>query len=364
MPSTPVTRPTTRAPAHPSKPSRLRALADTLVHLLDHPDIGADEVAVFVALARYSDDRGLCHPSQSTIAGQLHRSRPWVNARLKTLADLNLLEKARHHLPKGGETSCRYRLPMLDMTTRSNPAISRPNGVHHTDTPCPGGVTMNLDSHQDKNLSLFAWAGARAEQDDGIDDREPRTGQTIRTTRPAPAERSETPHAPGADAPPDPVAQAASPITATPPDAAQPTPPTAWQPTPDDLSWAAQHRPDIDTTALTAKFLLKLSVIDPTACTASTPADLSTRWRLWLTHERATPSRPTSASTRWSNATVRRAAPPAPAARPGSQALASTTTPAPNLKSQGTTPDHAARAATLAAMIATRIATVTPGAHA
>ncbi|MCW2240667.1 helix-turn-helix domain-containing protein [Azospirillum canadense] len=368
----------TSRPPRRRKPSRLLALASTLAYLLDHPDLGADEIAVFVALARYSDDRGACHPSQSTIARHLRRSRPWVNARLKILADLGLLEKHRHHLPKGGETSCRYHLPTLDVVNHTaaavlldrSPSPPMPRGLR-TDTPCPSSVTMNLDSLQQKDPPLFAWAGARAEQHSGIDDHEPMTAQpgptaeppTASSERPTahrgtlPPEHSDgsAPRAPHADRALGTVATASS----TPSDAAVPvttTPPSAWHPSADDLSWAAEHRPDIDSVAFTRKFLAKQAILAPDA------RDLAKRWRLWLVEERATPRpcpRPTAATAR------RTAALPAAPTRPAfpyrapSAALATApdALPAPN-------PDSIARAARIAALIATRLTSAIPGAHA
>lgn len=113
---------------------RLLAFARTLQAMLDSPDFGADEIAAYVALARYANDDGACHPAQGTIAEQLQRSRSWVNRAIGRLDALGAVRKHRHHLPKGGETSCRYVLPALSVSGRAE-------GVRQVHRPAPATVT-------------------------------------------------------------------------------------------------------------------------------------------------------------------------------------------------------------------------------
>ena len=181
---------------HQPRPRRLLALAHALDALLDDPDADADDIAVFVALARHTDAEGYCHPSQSTIAKRLRRSRPWVNARIARLATAGRIEKARRRQAKGGETSCRYRLPALAPCQQD-------------DTPCHQRDT-NQDSHQEIKESLSG------------------TGPVV-----IPIEVDEAP---------------AHPLILLPDD---------WRPSVADLAWAKGHRPDVPLASFTGKFIAK-----------------------------------------------------------------------------------------------------------
>ena len=103
-------------------------------YILASPDIGADAMAVFVALARFSTGSVLCHSSQSTPGTQLRRSRPWSNARITRPEDLGAVAKGRHDLGRGGETSRRYRLPLLDVTAGTPVQTDEPDPRYDGDT--------------------------------------------------------------------------------------------------------------------------------------------------------------------------------------------------------------------------------------
>jgi hypothetical protein len=95
----------------------------------------AADIGLLVVLASHADEGGAAHPSQSTLAREVGRERPWVNRRLAALVNADLgdrkaLEKARRRLAKGGETSCIYRLTppatppvRRGITNRKNPTI-------------------------------------------------------------------------------------------------------------------------------------------------------------------------------------------------------------------------------------------------
>ncbi|MCW2239889.1 hypothetical protein [Azospirillum canadense] len=60
-----------------------------------------------------------------------------------------------------------------------------------------------------------------------------------------------------------------------------------WQPTADDLIWAAEIRPDVDPTAVTAKFVAWCRKAN--ARNGYSPADPSTAWRRWVARELVAP---------------------------------------------------------------------------
>lgn len=131
------------------------ALALAMDVLLADERVDADLIAVFVALARRTDEHGRCRPGQGTIGGQLGRSRPWVNARVARLVDLGHVSKDRQYLKKGGETSCAYYLPALDIEAASPPVITVTPPCQPADTPCHQRDT-NHDSHESEESSLSA----------------------------------------------------------------------------------------------------------------------------------------------------------------------------------------------------------------
>lgn len=291
---------------------RLRRLADALTVLLDHPDLGSDEIATFVALARYCDADGRCHPSQTTLATHLHRSRPWINARIATLCALGILEKTQHFLPKGGQTSCRYRIPSLAAALPASNWVDGQTGTTSrqglaTDTACHRDDTMNLESLEQTNLSLCA--PAREELDGGLLE----TGDWVVGEPTAPVQDRRVQDAPSAPADPrtSPLPGQPSPrtraVAATKGEgiasplggfSAAPSCPSPWKPSAVDFAWAAVRRPDIDLAAFTEKFLKK-TTSDHSDHHSNQPAEAwSRRWRNWLIDERLPrytgPSMPTA----------------------------------------------------------------------
>lgn len=176
------------------------ALAQAMDVLLADEKVGADLIAVFVALARRTDEHGNCFPGQATLGRQLDRSRPWVNARIARLVDLGYVSKYRQYLSKGGETSCAYHLPALDIQAQRPPVTTVTPPCQPADTPCHHRDT-NHDSHESEEASLSA-------------------------------------------------ASMSPPVLLH----------SAWQPNADDIAWAAQARPDIDDLPqFTSKFIAKVN---------------------------------------------------------------------------------------------------------
>jgi len=108
-------------------------------------DLDADHLAVLAALSTYADCDGFCEPSQSTLAAQVKRSRPWVNRVIGDLARLGLIEKtARHRRHNNGTTSCRYKLAFEECSDAGSVPGMTP-AVAADDTPCrPDDRTQRL----------------------------------------------------------------------------------------------------------------------------------------------------------------------------------------------------------------------------
>ena len=131
----------------------------------------AADIGLLAVLASHADEGGAAHPSQSTLARETGRERPWVNRRLAALADADLgdgkaLEKARRRLAKGGETSCVYRLPLMDLAV----VAAVPERDSTGDTPCARKSHEQERSHHQDSLS--AGATAPESQGEEIGDRE------------------------------------------------------------------------------------------------------------------------------------------------------------------------------------------------
>jgi hypothetical protein len=131
----------------------------------------AADLGLLAVLASHADDGGAAHPSQSTLAREVGRERPWVNRRLAALADADLgggkaLEKARRRLAKGGETSCVYRLPIMDLAVVVAAAAPDSKG----DTPCSRMNHEQEESHDQHSLSPGADAPESAGEGIGLRD--------------------------------------------------------------------------------------------------------------------------------------------------------------------------------------------------
>jgi hypothetical protein len=77
---------------------------------MDNPEVGADEIAVLAVLSTYVGRDGTCWHSQSTLAGRLKRSRPWVISVLNELERLGLVRRERRHAKGGAMRSCLYEI--------------------------------------------------------------------------------------------------------------------------------------------------------------------------------------------------------------------------------------------------------------
>ncbi|MEI8395986.1 MAG: helix-turn-helix domain-containing protein [Rhodospirillaceae bacterium] len=78
---------------------------------LEHPEVGADEVAVLAVLALHADRQGSCFPSQGLLATLLGRSRPWVCKVISTLCELGILQKTNQtRAHDGSNRACLYKL--------------------------------------------------------------------------------------------------------------------------------------------------------------------------------------------------------------------------------------------------------------
>jgi hypothetical protein len=198
--------------------SRAMALALLLERMLDDPEIGVDEIATMVALARHANESGECWPSHSTLSAMLGRSRRYVGKWTDVLEERGYLAKKRRHLEKGGETSCIYRIPALVLATPI------PRTITDGATPRHGGAT-NLDSHQDSGIPSPAGEGRRPE----------REGEGV----------------------------------------VEPT----WTPTGTDMAFARRQRPDLTDSDLAALALKVRAHHDP-SCTAATLSATFRRWTL------------------------------------------------------------------------------------
>ena len=78
---------------------------------LEHPEMGADEIAVLAVLALHADRQGVCFPSQGLLANLLGRSRPWVCKVIGKLVEVGILQKTNQtRAHDGGNRACLYKL--------------------------------------------------------------------------------------------------------------------------------------------------------------------------------------------------------------------------------------------------------------
>jgi hypothetical protein len=131
----------------------------------------AADIGLLVVLASHADDSGTAHPAQSTLAREVGRKRPWVNRRLAALADADLgglkaVEKTRRRLTKGDETSCVYRIPLMDLAAVCAAAVPDSSD----DTPCSHRNHEQEEPHDQESLSQSADAPESAREGIGIRD--------------------------------------------------------------------------------------------------------------------------------------------------------------------------------------------------
>jgi len=138
----------------------------------DHPDIGADEIAVMTALSWFADADGVCWPSQTTLAAKLKRSRSWVCAMIGRLVAAGLLEKTDRWHASGGRRSCLYRIVGHQPAGLPSPAPVAPaaapvatmdRGCQPTDTEQPNPESR--DSLPDRAQPGGGKAGAMGADD-------------------------------------------------------------------------------------------------------------------------------------------------------------------------------------------------------
>lgn len=212
---------------------------------LDHPDLGAADLAVLFVLCAHADRHGLCWPSQSTIAVKSKLDRSTVNRILAKLVDLGLIAKGRHPNPR--IRTCTYRLAGHEALFRifSDDLADR---LHMSEPvppeePSAGAAVVQRDTEhlEQQTSSSSGCAGARGEEVFG-------TG--------------------GADA--------AGPSVLD----------DGWAPDPSDLEFASTHRSDLtpeDVALVTRKFLLHHR--------GKPLTDPSSLFRRWLLTERKTHAR-------------------------------------------------------------------------
>jgi len=76
--------------------------------VVDHPDIEALDVAVYVAIKRHADHHGQAHPSRQTIARLAKCSVKTVDRAVERLVDINALEKHARRNKAGDAISNLY----------------------------------------------------------------------------------------------------------------------------------------------------------------------------------------------------------------------------------------------------------------
>ena len=99
---------------------RMSRLAILHSSWLEHPEVGADEIAVLAVLALHADRQGSCFPSQGLLAQLLGRSRPWVCKVISRLCELGILQKTNQtRAHDGGNRACLYKLiaPQTETTS-------------------------------------------------------------------------------------------------------------------------------------------------------------------------------------------------------------------------------------------------------
>ncbi len=126
---------------------------------LHRADLDADHLAVLAALSTYADPEGYCEPSQSTLARQLRRSRPWVNRVIAELSQRGLITKeARKRKHNNGTTSCRYQL-RVDPPADVAPVRPMTERVVEANTPCHRDDTNQQAQEQIQTTHCSAGDG-------------------------------------------------------------------------------------------------------------------------------------------------------------------------------------------------------------
>lgn len=219
---------------------------------LEHPEVGADEIAVLAVLALHADRRGSCFPSQGLLAQLLGRSRPWVCKVIGKLVEVGILQKTNQvRAHDGGNRACLYKLiaPEAQSTQTTLPS----NESHEADK---ASQSQNRGCHEHDNIT-------------------PEIKQTEET-------------------PPAHVSLDLKPVGQ---DSERPVqiatiPADDWQPTDESLVWALDRFPDIDLQAARDRYVNK--------CMAKGYRYIchDAAWRSWLADDVARASSQSSMPTR------------------------------------------------------------------
>ena len=98
---------------------------------LEHPEVGADEIAVLAVLALHADRQGSCFPSQGLLAQLLGRSRPWVCKVIGKLVELGILLKTHQtRAHDGGNRACLYKLIVPEAQANTTTLSSQTSHQH------------------------------------------------------------------------------------------------------------------------------------------------------------------------------------------------------------------------------------------
>ncbi len=116
---------------------------------LEHPEVGADEIAVLAVLALHADRNGSCFPSQGLLAQLLGRSRPWVCKIIGKLVELGILLKTNQvRAHDGGNRACLYKL-IAPEAKANTPTL--PSQTSHQ--PDSDGQPENRACHEHDNIT-------------------------------------------------------------------------------------------------------------------------------------------------------------------------------------------------------------------
>jgi DNA-binding MarR family transcriptional regulator len=221
---------------------------------VDHPDVGANEIAVLSVLSLYVGRDGTCFPSQATLAARLKVSRGWVIRVLNRLAELGLVRREQRRSERGRVGSCLYtveghveamRGACRNMRRQTGEAVQTQEvGADESVSVAPHGVAPAKHEQRAKPESGISHRArdARA-REEGSKMREMTLAKTV--------------------------------------------PPLDWMPTSEDCAFAAERAPDLDPNAFAALFVQ--------SCRAHgyRYADHSAAFRTWIL-------------TRWENPYARR----------------------------------------------------------
>jgi hypothetical protein len=214
-----------------------------------NPQISPAAKSVYSAMATYADTCGAIWVRQEVLAGDLGRSRSWVNACIAELSHAGAIRVIPQFV-EGRQRASRYylrdgltRTRSADQPQSTAAASSSDTGVIQLDTGASGHDTTQEEDFTDS----LSGAKARAREPQVAPEKIPVVIDMPVTTAALDPERG----APR-DVPED------------------------WRPTGDDVAWATGRLPDLDVAAYTESFVL--------SCQAKGYRydDISAAWRRWL----------------------------------------------------------------------------------